>query len=48
MRREVQEGRSHIEGDKEGARYVMRERGNDFGVFFQGLLFSENNLKDAS
>ena len=29
-----------IEVEKEGARYIMREHGNDFGFFFQGLLYS--------
>ena len=47
-RREKREKAGAIEGEKEGARYGMQERRNDFGVFFSRPLVFKNNLKDAS
>ena len=38
-RREKRKKAGAIEGEKEGACYVMLERGNDFGVFFKAPYF---------
>ena len=43
-RRESQ--RESNQQKKEGARYGTQERGNNFEVIFQGLLF-QKNLKDV-
>ena len=43
--REKHEKSGAIEGEKEGARYVMQERENNFGVFFSRPLVFQDSKK---